>query len=42
MSTDILTIDEAKQALAQDSLDSSNESLLATYITAISRRLDEV
>jgi len=41
-STDILTLAEAKEGLVQDSLSSSNDTTLANYITAISKRLDEV
>jgi hypothetical protein len=42
MSSDLLTLSEAKTALAQDELISDNDTILATYIGAISRRLDEV
>lgn len=42
MSTDILTLNEAKNALAQDELFSDKDTLLSSYIGAISKRLDEV
>lgn len=42
MSTDLLTLSEAKQGLAQDELFADKDTLLAGYIGAISKRLDEV
>lgn len=41
MSTDILTLTEAKKALAIDTNFSENDSLIQTYIEAISARLDD-
>jgi hypothetical protein len=42
VSIDILSLDEAKQALSQDSLYSENDTLLSGYISSVSRRLDQV